>query len=248
MVSNYFGKERVTRLGLTLMEAKEFDKFADSYHEMHLQNISLSGETPDFFAEYKIKDLALQLKNESPRTILDFGSGVGNSVPYFRKYFPNSCITCADVSERSLDISRTRYPGSERYAQIVEDRLPFPDGSFNVVFSACVFHHIPHEEHAHWLNELNRVTAVAGKLFIFEHNPLNPLTVRAVRTCPFDENARLISGWTFSKRIVNAKWLNVRVHYRIFFPHMLARLRTLEKYLCYLPLGAQYYVFGQKSI
>jgi len=230
------------------MEEKEFDKFADEYYNMHAQNIAASGEGPEFFAEYKVSDVALQLQAENarPRTILDFGSGVGNSIPYFRRYFPNAVLTCADVSQRSLDVSRERYPGNERYAQIVGDRLPFPDDSFDVVFSACVFHHIPHEEHAHWLSELNRATATGGKLFIFEHNPLNPLTVSAVRTCPFDENARLINGWTFSRRIADARWSNVSVRYRIFFPRMLAVLRRLEPHLYSLPLGAQYFVSGQK--
>jgi SAM-dependent methyltransferase len=230
------------------METKEFDKFADEYYNLHSRNIRVSGEGPDFFAEYKIKDVAFQLKAHAGKshTILDFGSGIGNSVPYFRKYFPNAALTCGDVSQRSLEVSRERYPGSEQYAQIADDRLPFADDSFDVVFSACVFHHIPHEEHVHWLAELNRVTRLGGRLFIFEHNPLNPLTVHAVRTCPFDENARLIDGWTFSKRVAEAQWSNVKVRYRIFFPRALAILRILEPYMQFFPLGAQYYVCGEQ--
>ena len=41
------------------MEEKEFDKFADEYYNIHSRNIAASGESPDFFAEYKIKDVAL---------------------------------------------------------------------------------------------------------------------------------------------------------------------------------------------
>jgi ubiquinone/menaquinone biosynthesis C-methylase UbiE len=230
------------------MEEKEFDRIADEYYNIHARNITVSGEKPDYFAEYKIKDVALQLHTDDcqPRTILDFGSGVGNSVPYFRKHFPNSVLTCADVSRRCLEVSRERHPGGEYYAQIEQYHLPFSDNSFDLVFSACVFHHIAHVEHDHWLRELHRVTTIGGKLFIFEHNPLNPLTVSAVRTCPFDENARLINGWTLSKRIAKARWSNVGVRYRIFFPRMLAMLRTLEPHLYLLPLGAQYSVYGQK--
>ena len=169
---------------------------------------------------------------------MDFGSEVGNSIPYFRKYFPSSFLTCADVSQRCLDVSRSRYPGSEAYATITGECLPFADNSFDVVFSACVFHHIAHEQHVYWLRELSRVTIADGWLFIFEHNPWNPLTVSAVRTCPFDENAILISGRTFSKRIAAAHWSDVHVRYRMFFPRVLAMLRTLEPYLCSLPLGS----------
>ncbi len=231
------------------MEAPEFDHFAEEYYDLHSKNIALSGEPPEYFAEYKIIDIATQLQasGAAPRTILDFGSGVGNSVAYFRKYFPMSNLTCADVSERSLDLSRKLYPGSERYVRIDENHLPFLDNSFDVIFSACVFHHITHDEHVHWLSELYRVAAPGGKLFIFEHNPLNPLTVSAIRTCPFDKNAELIYGRTFAGRVANARWSNVKVRYRIFFPRMLRILRGLERFFYFVPVGAQYYVSATKD-
>ncbi len=43
-----------------LMEQSEFDKFADEYRSLHAANIAVSGEGPDYFAEYKIKDLAAE--------------------------------------------------------------------------------------------------------------------------------------------------------------------------------------------
>jgi len=234
-----------------MAEQAEFDRFADefAYRDMRARNISASGESPDFFDEYKIKDaaLALQAGDAAVATILDFGSGVGNSVPYFRKYFPDAALTCADVSARCLDLARARHPGGERYAQIVDDHLPLADGAFDVVFSACVFHHIDHAAHAHWLAELHRVAAEGGTLFIFEHNPWNPLTAAAIRACPLDENAQLIGARTFARRIAAAGWVDVKVRFRIFFPRGLARLRGLEPYLAAVPLGAQYYVMGRKA-
>jgi SAM-dependent methyltransferase len=231
------------------MDLQEFDKFADEYDQMHARNVAVSGYTPQYFAEYKIKDVALELGAEggTPRTILDFGSGVGNSIPYFRKYFPRSQLTCADVSGRSLEVSRARFPGDEVYAPLAGDRLPFSDNSLDLIFSACVFHHIPHEEHAHWLGELNRIAAAHGRLFIFEHNPWNPLTVSAVRTCPFDENAHLIRSPTFARCIRDAGWTKVTIRYRLFFPRILGALRGLERYLAAVPLGAQYYISAEKA-
>jgi hypothetical protein len=38
----------------------------------------------------------------------------------------------------------------------------------------------------------------------------------------------------------------VMQHYCVFFPRLLWRLRPLERYLTWLPLGAQYYVAAQK--
>ena len=34
--------------------------------------------------------------------------------------------------------------------------------------------------------------------------------------------------------------------YRLFFPNILAALRPIERYLAWLPLGAQYYVVSKK--
>jgi hypothetical protein len=71
--------------------------------------------------------------------------------------------------------------------------------------------------------------------------------VHAVRTCPFDDNARLISGPAMRRRLEAAGLTDVVLRYRIFFPAALAALRPLERYLGKLWLGAQYYVLGHKA-
>jgi len=219
----------------------EFDLLADEYHEQHKANVAITGEGPEYFAEYKISDLAhfVRSKNLAEAKILDFGCGIGNSVPYFRKYFPAAALTCGDVSARSIEIAQTRFPGGEKYLQI-GDEIALETASQDIVFTACVFHHIPHEAHQHWLSELKRITKPGGILAIYEHNPLNPLTVRAVNTCPLDVNAKLISGADMRRRAIQAGWAAARVDYKLFFPAALKRLRPLEPYLQFLALGAQY--------
>ncbi|RVA08871.1 class I SAM-dependent methyltransferase, partial [Mesorhizobium sp. M7A.F.Ca.US.002.01.1.1] len=68
-----------------MLEA-EFDQFAREYQEQHAASIRLSGENPDFFARYKIDDVAATLRRAGvkPRRILDFGAGVGNSLGHMR--------------------------------------------------------------------------------------------------------------------------------------------------------------------
>ena len=82
--------------------------------------------------------------------------------------------------------------------------------------------------------------AAGGLMTIFEHNPLNLLTVRAVNTCPFDENALLIRAKALLLSLSDAGWTRPALRYHIFFPRALAGLRPLEKYLRWAPLGAQY--------
>lgn len=94
---------------------------------------------------------------------------------------------------------------------------------------------------------MGRVLGSAGTLVIFEHNPYNPLTVKAVNTCEFDVNARLIVARQMKSACLAAGFSHVDIRYRIFFPRALSRLRMLEKYMTHIPLGAQYSVYALKS-
>ena len=146
------------------MDKAEFDRFADAYYDQHRENVAVTGEGPEYFAEYKIRQLRQLVEREQigVSRICDFGSGIGNSIPFFRKYFPDAALTSSDVSERSLTLGKQRYPGDGNYVLIEDSRIPCESGAFDVAFSACVFHHIPHEEHVTWLKELHRITRPGG--------------------------------------------------------------------------------------
>ncbi|WP_315780999.1 MULTISPECIES: class I SAM-dependent methyltransferase [unclassified Bradyrhizobium] len=231
------------------MDKAEFDRFADAYDQQHRANIAITGEDPAYFAEYKIRLLEQITDRDRLQVsqICDFGAGIGNSIPFFRRYFPEATLISSDVSERSLALARQRHPGSGETLLIENDRIPCESDRFDVVFSACVFHHIPHEEHVAWLRELHRITRPGGLIAVFEHNPLNPLTVHAVNTCPFDENAKLIFARQLSRSLQAAGWSSPQIQYSLFFPRALARLRPLEDMLGWLPLGAQYAALARKS-
>lgn len=223
------------------MDAAEFDRFADEYDAQHRANIAITGEAPEYFAEYKIRVLSQLAKPFGPAPdVLDFGSGIGNSVPHFRRHMPGARLSCADVSCRSLDLAERRFPSNGPLLLIEGDRIPSDDNAFDVVFSACVFHHIPHEQHGAWLRELRRVARPGALLVVFEHNPLNPLTVHAVNTCPFDENAKLLRAGQLMRSQREAGWERLRARYHVFFPRAFAALRPLEGLLAAVPFGAQY--------
>lgn len=232
------------------MNPSEFDKFAHEYAELHRANVAASGEGPEFFAEYKIRDLrevcAAAGNGTLPGRILDFGAGIGSSIEYFRRYFPQAQLTCVDVSQVSLRIGAGRFAGEASFVAFDGRRLPFADGSFDCAFSACVFHHIEPALHVGLLAELHRVLRPGGIILIFEHNPFNPLTVSAVRNCPFDENAILMTAGTLRRRLVEAGFAGAAARYRLFFPRALRALRPIEHWLKRLPLGAQYYVFDRR--
>jgi len=231
------------------MNEAEFDQYAEHYESMMRENIAVTGEGPEYFARYKVADTRAlcDLKGIEPATILDFGSGIGASTPFFAEYFPQSRQLSADVSEKSLRFLETRYQGVSEPVHISKDRIPLDESSVDLAFTACVFHHISPDDHAHWLKEIHRVLKPGGLFLLFEHNPYNPLTVRAVNTCPFDENAILIEASTMARRLLGAGFLKPETRYRIFFPSLMSAFRPLEKALMWLPLGGQYSLAAQAA-
>src|SRR5215470_3445533 len=102
-------------------------KFADEYRATHARNIRLSGESPDYFAEYKVQEVAAALAADdgaSALDLLDFGGGIGTSLPYFRKHLPGARVTCADVSRKSLALAATRFPGLAEFTPFDGFALP----------------------------------------------------------------------------------------------------------------------------
>lgn len=230
------------------MDVSEFDQYADAYLATHAENLRISGEEPEYFARYKIEEVRRRWtasRLAEPRSILDFGAGIGNSWPFLSERFPTAEVTGVDVSEKSLAIAAGRFPGLARPVPYAGGAIPLPDAAFDLIFSACVFHHIPREEHPEVFAELRRLLAPGGRMVIFEHNPVNPATRHIVATCPFDQNAVLIGAQELKRRQAVAGFSAVEIVYTGFFPAPLAALRPLERYLGAVPLGAQYYTLAE---
>ena len=90
------------------MDEAEFDKFADEYRDLHAANIKLSGESPEYFAEYKVADIAAELERDGSvaRTALDFGAGVGYSVPFFARHLPTRASRASTSRARASSSAR----------------------------------------------------------------------------------------------------------------------------------------------
>lgn len=226
----------------------EFDRYASTYAEQHESSIAFSGEEPEYFAQYKIDDLVrvCRLEGLKPARILDFGAGTGNSLAPMQRAFPDSRISGIDVSAQSLEMCRKVAREGTDLRCYDGQTIPYGDGTFDLAFTACVFHHIPAEEHVALLREIVRVLAPHGRFVLYEHNPWNALTVRAVRNCPFDENAVLIPAPEMVRRLRAAGFTQVERRFRVFFPRLLAALRPLEWSLSPVPLGAQYMLIGSR--
>lgn len=229
------------------MDKSEFDKFANEYEVHHKNSIGFSGDSTSFFAEYKIKEVFRLLKStKDDFKILDFGGGIGNSPPYFKKYFPASNISLLDVSEKCLEIAKKRFPDLANFVWFDGQKIPFENECFDMVYASCVFHHIPENEQESKVKEIFRVLIKDGIFIVFEHNPFNPLTLKAVKDCIFDENAALIKPVKLSKFLNDTGFRTYKIRYTYFFPNFLRFLRFLEPLLFWLPIGGQYYIEARK--
>ena len=227
-----------------------FDRYATDYTDTVNAAIRASGESSDFFARLRANLVRRTLGAFSPHRILDFGCGVGNSTQALAEVFPAARVTGCDASPESIRVARQ---GAEsmrgRLGFVVHDQsgLPLRNATFDVALASCVFHHIDVSHQGAWLLELRRVLVSGAPLFLFEHNPFNPLTLQVVRACPFDVGVRLLRPHAATQIVRSAGFRADRPRYYFFFPRPLRILRPIEEYMNWFPLGGQYYIVGWRE-
>lgn len=221
-----------------------FDEFANDYRALHDESIKLSGTNSSYFCEYKIKELAKIEDSNQQFSILDFGCGDGESCQFFRKHFKLSKLKGIDISEESIKKAQEKNITNAVFNPFNGLKIPAEDESYDIVFTSMVFHHIDHKLHAEILEEIHRVLKPKGRFYIFEHNPLNPLTRKVVRECVFDKDAVLLKSSYALKSIKDIGFKSSKIKYTIFIPrHKLFNwLLPLEKLLSKIPFGAQYFI------
>jgi SAM-dependent methyltransferase len=222
------------------MPEQLFDRAAE-YEAMLNQGIGLSGEHQEFFIAGRIQDLRSQVP-QSPRRILDFGCGTGNSCARLAEFFPAADVVGADLSEEALRHARTKF-GSNRvtFAGIAD--LPRLE-RFDLCYINGVFHHILPGERQQTLVMIRELLAPGAHLALFENNPWNPGTRMVMRRIPFDRDAIPLSFLEARSRIKAAGFQVYGTRFLFYMPKVLAALRFIEPWFVNVPLGAQYYVLA----
>jgi len=230
-----------------------FDQYAENYNEGHARAVRTTGFSPSYFHEYKIREITAQLKarklDHQDLSLLNVGCGIGESEPYIRAYLPRVRVYGIDVSEKCVEVARETHkelPGVA-YAPYDGEHIPF-EMSFDVIFVANVFHHIRQENHLKTLRILHEKLKNGGLIFLFELNPLNPLTLWIAyrNDYKFDKDSKLLNPFYTGRMLSQSGFTEVEPRYTIFFPNHLSFLIPLEKYLYRFPLGAHYYYVGRK--
>jgi len=233
-----------------LEENKEicFDNYVNTYKDAIQQSIGFIGQDVDFFIEIKANMLQQLAEKFIGRlgtiTALDIGSGVGLVDKYIAPHLKS--LNGVDVEEGVIQKAQTNNP-SVMYKMYDGNHLPFDDNRFDMAFAINVMHHVPAGGWQNFTDEMKRIIRPGGVAFVFEHNPANPLTRKAVRDCAFDRDAVLLPHKKIKQLFENSGLKIVDNSYIIFFPFKSGFFRSIEMFIKWLPLGAQQYVAGRKS-
>jgi len=233
----------------------EFDKHAASY-DGGLDNPvkRLMGSSADQFIAVKARWL---LRREPALkagglAVLDYGCGVGDLMRVLAGLGARARFAGCDVSTAMLAELAKRWPASLGTPPRVEPqqgaRTPFADSSFDIATVSAVLHHVPPAEREAVYGELGRVLKPGGRIYVFEHNPRNPLVRYVVARTPIDENAILLDASEVRQGLLAAGRYALDTDYLMFTPPAITFLSGVDRALAWLPLGAQYAVSARKAV
>jgi SAM-dependent methyltransferase len=227
-----------------IQHASAFDAVASRYEQAMERSCAVSGETPQFYAEQRMRWCARRL-TVPVETALDFGCGVGGSFRYFFEILGCKRVIGVDTSVESLRVARDRHGDLELQLNTPAEIVPNGDVSF--AFCNGVFHHIPPAERLDALDYIRRSMAPQARFAFWENNPWNPVVRYSMSMTEFDRDAQTLSPLAAVRLLKRAGFRILVVDFRFFFPRFAKGLRALEAGLTWCPLGAQYLVLAQKQ-
>jgi len=232
----------------------EFDAYASHYADRVDDPLKRwVGGGLDEFVALKVRWLMRFLRQRRlpggrPR-LLDYGCGTGEFMLSLRREGFIGDLEGADVSANMLAEARAACGQKEPppLHLLVPGSPTLGGSSFDIVVACCVLHHVPPEERGFTLAEIHRLLKPGGCMVVFEHNPLNPLTVMIVKRAPVDQNAVLLGAGEVARRMRAAGFSSIRASYILFTPVRLRWLQWVDRMLAWLPLGGQYAVTAFKQ-
>jgi SAM-dependent methyltransferase len=227
-----------------MAERVDFDRYIENYNELLRERTQFFSPGEQYFARYKANIVAERI-SRPVSTLLEFGCGIGRNIPFLQAAFPRAAITGTDIAAASIDYASAENP-SALFA--VEGPSTNGIGRFDLIFVAGVFHHVPVDERQSVAQTLRDRLEDGGEVFVFEHNPYNPVTRRIVSNCPYDEDAVLLRPRELADLLAGTGLAIVDSGYCLFVPPSLGPLVRLERYLGWLPLGGQYWVRARRPV
>lgn len=103
--------------------------------------------------------------NRDAGRLLDIGCADGTTTNQIKTFLPNCEISGIDLYKRTIDFAKKKYKGIE-FTVADAHRLPFKNGSFDVVTAIEILEHLERPEDA--LGEIHRVLNKNGTLVVVQ--------------------------------------------------------------------------------
>jgi ubiquinone/menaquinone biosynthesis C-methylase UbiE len=136
-------------------DVDRFNRWATTYDRHWMQRVLFD----------PIQQTVLQLAEEQvprPGAILDVGCGTGRLLKSAATRFPGARLAGVDAAVEMVKYAQsTVADAAVKFQQATAEELPFPDASFDLVFSTMTFHHW--QDQPRGAAEVARVLAPGGR-------------------------------------------------------------------------------------
>lgn len=151
--------------------------------------------------------------------VLDIGSGTGTLAILIKQLYSDVQLVGLDPDPKALARSRRKAEQtgvSVQFDQGFSNALPYPDGSFDRVFSSFMFHHLPADQREKTLSEVRRVLAPGGSFHLLDferkQQPAGGLLARFHHHLQDNSENRLVAlmrqaGFASAKRVAGKTML-----------------------------------------
>lgn len=166
-------------------DVDRFNRWASTYDRHWMQRVVFD----------PIQRTVLQLAAEQvgrPGAILDVGCGTGRLLKSAGARFPDAKLAGVDAAIEMVKQAQSLSPvGAIQFQQATAEDLPFPNASFDLVFSTMTFHHW--QSQARGAAEVARVLTPSGRWLLAEFVPSGFMKVvrRLLRLHQFPDSAHL---------------------------------------------------------
>src|SRR5579859_1914579 len=145
-------------------DVERFDRWAPTYDRHHMQRLVFEP------MQRTLLDVAAA-QSPNAGAILDVGCGTGRLLRSARTRYPVATLEGVDAAAGMVREAEALTPpgGGIRYRQGTAEALPFPDRTFDLVFSTMTFHHWSDQEKG--IAEIRRVLASGGQWLLADFMP-----------------------------------------------------------------------------
>ncbi|MGH7859205.1 MAG: class I SAM-dependent methyltransferase [Candidatus Binatia bacterium] len=167
------------------------DEPTDRHSSHYVKAMQFDWLTPayDFVLRWTIpedafrRELIEQAAITSGQRVVDLGCGTGTLCIEIKRRHPDTEVAGIDGDPRILDLAREKVRAAGTpvtFAEGMSYRLPYPDGSFDRVFSTLMLHHLSPDDRLRTCREAFRVLRPGGTFHVADFGRPHNVAMRAL--------------------------------------------------------------------